>query len=71
MNSNYKLKQDQEVTFDYPGVGFGEGKIVGCGLVDMPWLGKHYLVKVTCSDIDYTVYPFNTIMIPELFINKE
>lgn len=66
----HNFKQDQLVSFTYSGIE-GLGTVVGCGLVDMPIVGKHYLVKLIQSTVDHIEYPFDTIMLPEHCLKSE
>lgn len=65
MKTEYSYKQGDVVSFDYAGIK-GRGEIVGCAMVDIPLIGKHYMVKLEdTSVLDSEVYPFNTVSVPE------
>lgn len=70
MKPEYKFYQDEIVTFNYNQV-IGVGKIVGVATIEMPVLGRLWIVEmVECSQVPNDTYPFNTISIPESFIFK-
>lgn len=63
--SEYKYSQGDWVVFEWSGIK-GSGTIVGCSLIDLPIVGKHYMVKLNDpSKINLGTYPFDTVSIPE------
>jgi len=50
----------------------GYGKIVGCSTIELPVLGRMYIVEVITSTqpLPSDTYPFTTIAVPEIHLDK-
>lgn len=67
----FNFTQDEYVLFT-SGEVTGLGQIVGCSTIEMPVIGRMYIVKVFKSypSLPTTEYPFNTISVPEIHLEK-
>lgn len=72
MTSEYKYKSNDIVDFKLSDDIYGKGIILGVSSEDVAMMGKTYIIKVVLCigpvKIPNKVYPFDTIAVPELFL---
>jgi len=72
IKSVYYFKPDCKVWVKWHTVN-GSGKVVGCASIEQPIIGSMYIIKMDNpqeAGIDTKVYPFDTLVIPEVGLTK-
>lgn len=62
----YKFSEGQRVTFRVGTYLIGTGIIRGVATIEMPVIGRNYIVQILDSTIDKNIYPFSSCIVPEI-----
>lgn len=68
MENSYK--EDQVVKYSV-GLLKGKGKIKGIATVDMPYIGKQYIVEDLSGNIPNQQYPYTHMVVFEIHLTPE